>query len=202
MITLFIKSNVNLLCMVLILVSLNVCSFSYSSYFIFSYGILQTDDISLNESNGLNTGNITFDNTTSNQINKNNTIIVTTNMTDPIDKVINNLSLSQNDSDGIKMSTCDLSCNMKNSNTQRYIDDLSNSSPDEISTFPINDLEPSIVVQVLNGLSVDNLYKVLHGLYQEDLKTLLTTTLVKSQADQILNKLSLDKRNEILALVE
>ncbi len=157
------------------------------------------DDVNSFKGNDTKIINRYFDNTTSEQINK-NTATDTTNVSGSVTKSNDNMSPSQNDSDGIKMSTCDLSCNMTNSNTQRYIDELSNSSPDEIYTYPINDLEPSIVVQVLNGLSVDNLYKVLHGLYQDDLKTLLTITLTKSQADQVLNKLSLDKKNEILAL--
>jgi len=100
-----------------------------------------------------------------------------------------------------KMSTGELGPNQLGptplSNIQRIINELGNATSDEIATYPINDLSPEVLIKVLNGLSVNNLYKVLHNLPHDELKTLLVDNLTPQESKQILNRLPQGEKADI-----
>ena len=100
--------------------------------------------------------------------------------------------------DANKMSSGEMGkpLNGVSTNVERYLDQLSKSSPTEIATFPINDLPSETAVNVLKGLTVENLYKVLKSISIDDLSTLLQR-LPQDQVNGILNKLSDNQKSEI-----
>lgn len=83
------------------------------------------------------------------------------------------------------------------STADRVTNELSNASANEISAYPLNDLDQAVLVSVFNGLSPDNLYRVLHNLSHDDLKSLLEEKLTPDQSNQILNRLPDSKNIEI-----
>ncbi len=86
-------------------------------------------------------------------------------------------------------------------NIQRYINQLSSSPPDEIAGFPINDLSSETTVDIMKGLSVQNLFKVLKSISVDDLSTLLHR-LTPDQVNMILNRLPQNQKTDIQSRIK
>jgi hypothetical protein len=100
-------------------------------------------------------------------------------------------------SSGELMSPSSSLSNGTTTNLQGYINQLSNSTSDDIATFPINDLSQETIVALLKALSVQSLYKVLNSITVDDLSTLLNTNLTHEQANGILDRLPPNQKIEI-----
>ncbi len=137
-----------------------------------------------------NTSNI------SKQIHNNQSIPINSTNSKIVDKRA--IALNQSKQSEKRMSSDELGTPINGipTNIQRYIIQLSNSSPSEISSFPINDLSTENTVSILKGLSVKNLFKVLNSISVDDLSTLLHR-LNPDLTNLILNKLSTNEKSDI-----
>ena len=81
------------------------------------------------------------------------------------------------------------------SNPQMVIKLLSSMAPDDISNFPLKNIPKDELLIVLNGLSVQDLFKTLDSIPAADLADILNKLQDKSQA--ILNRLPSDQSQEI-----
>lgn len=83
------------------------------------------------------------------------------------------------------------------STADRVVNELSNATANEISKYPINDLDSDVLLTVFSELSPDSLYRVLHNLSHSDLESLLAEKFTPDQSNQILNRLPESKNIEI-----
>jgi MgtE-like protein len=118
----------------------------------------------------------------------------TKNMTDERAIALN----QSKQNDGAKMSTGELGPPSKgiSPNVKRYVDQVSVSSSSEIADFPINDLSPETTMDLLKGLSVQNLYKVLKSISAKDL-SILFQRITPDQVKEILDKLPPNQKMDI-----
>lgn len=133
----------------------------------------------------------------SKQIIHSQSVMNSTNNKNMIDK--RGLAFNQSkQNDENKMSTGELGppSNGISTNIKRYVDQLSNSSSSEIASFPINDLPSETTMDVLKGLSIQNLYKVLKSISVDDLSTLFQR-LTPDQVNEILDKLPPNQKRDI-----
>jgi len=132
----------------------------------------------------------------SNQILHNQSVPINSTNSKILDK--RDIALNQSKQSEKRMSSGELGTPLNGipTNIQRYIIQLSNSSPSEISSFPINDLSIETTVNILKGLSVKNLFKVLNSISVDDLSTLLHK-LNPDLTKLILNKLPTSEKSDI-----
>jgi hypothetical protein len=82
------------------------------------------------------------------------------------------------------------------SNPQLVIKLLSSMAPDGISTFPLKNIPKDELLIVLNGLSVQDLFKTLDNIPAADLADILNK-LPQDKSQAILNRLPSDQSQEI-----
>jgi Mg/Co/Ni transporter MgtE len=89
-----------------------------------------------------------------------------------------------------KLGTQDLNNDEEYTVTQEMIaNDLHDLSPEEIATYPLNELAPADLIMVFNSLSVDDLEKTLNNISPDNLREILAVKLPQADVDQILNRL-------------
>jgi hypothetical protein len=136
-------------------------------------------------------------NAADNQTLKNATHIVD-NVTDNID---NTTQFRRSDNVGSKIEPSELEplhiSNGSASNPRMLINLLSSMSPDDISKFPLKDIASDELLIVLNGLSVQDLFKTLENIPAADL-TEIFNKLPQDKSQGILNRLLPDQSQEIL----
>jgi MgtE intracellular N domain len=135
------------------------------------------------------------------QTNTNQTLIIknTTNTLGNRTNISGDAEIRKPNAIGSKIEPSDLPHASKKdlTNTQIVQKELSTMSPDEIKTYPLKDVPSDELVIVLNGLSVQNLEKVLENIPAADLGQIFNKV-PQDKREEILNKLPQDKRQETL----
>jgi len=127
-----------------------------------------------------------------------NTTHIVDNITDNIDNMTQ-LRRTDNVDSKIEPSQLEPShiSNGAASNPRMLINLLSSMSSDDISKFPFKEIPINELLIVLNGLSVQNLFKTLDNIPADDLSTTFNK-LSQDKSQSILNRLPPDQSQEIL----
>jgi hypothetical protein len=113
--------------------------------------------------------------------------------------VIGNQSNSSAVDEETRLGTQDLNNDDEYNDTQEMIaNDLHDLSPEEIATYPLNELPPADLIMIFNSLSVDDLEKTLNNIRPDNLREILVVKLTQTKVDQILNRLPEYTVREIL----
>jgi hypothetical protein len=135
-------------------------------------------------------------------VTNNQTLKNTTHTVDNMTANINNSSqFRRSDNVGSKIEPSDISNGNTStaalSNPQMVIKLLSSMSSDDISKFPLKDIPKDELLIVLNGLSVQDLFKTLENIPAADLADIFNK-LPQDKSQAILNRLPSDQSQEIL----
>jgi hypothetical protein len=80
--------------------------------------------------------------------------------------------------------------------------ELSEKNPDEIATYPLNDLAPAVIEKALKILSVADLEKTLKSISSDALREILNDKLMQGKATEILNRLPQNESQQILHRIQ
>lgn len=98
-----------------------------------------------------------------------------------------------------KLGAKDLNTEEQTVTQEMIVNDLHDLGPEEIATYPLNELSPQDLVIIFNSLSVNDLEKTLSSISPDNLREIFVK-LPQDEVNQILNRLPEAKGQEILDL--
>lgn len=113
--------------------------------------------------------------------------------------IVSNQSNNTGIDEETKLGTEDLNSDEHTVTQEMIVNDLHDLGPEEIATYPLNELSPQDLVIIFNSLSVNDLEKTLSSISPDNLREIFVK-LPQDEVNQILNRLPEAKGQEILDL--
>jgi hypothetical protein len=113
--------------------------------------------------------------------------------------IVSNQSNNTGVDEETKLGTEDLNSGEHTVTQEMIVNELHDLGPEEIATYPFNELPPQDIVIIFNSLSVSDLEKTLSSISPDNLREIFAK-LPQVEVSQILNRLPEAKGQEILDL--